>query len=89
MFHQTYMSIIIAQLRMVMKMMMWSVTSIEILDTFGMMITNSPGEGVLSGQGDPTVGVGSQALPIPMKDCGSECGESGGLVGSRQVHSKT
>ena len=27
----------------------------KILDTFGMMITNSPGEGVLSGQGDPTV----------------------------------
>ena len=51
-------------------MMMWSVTSIEILDTSSMMITNSPGDGVASGLVDCTVGVGSQALPIPMKDCG-------------------
>ena len=34
----------------------------------------------MSEQADPTVGVGSQALPIPMKDCGSKFGESGGLV---------
>ena len=54
-----------------------------------MMINNSPGEGVASGQADPAVGVGSQALPIPMEDCGSESGESGGLVGGGQVHGKT
>ena len=54
-----------------------------------MMITNSPGEGVASGQADPTVGVGSQALLIPVEDCGSDSGESGGLVGGGQVHGKT
>ena len=57
----------------------------EILDTFGMMITNSPGKGVASGQADPTVGVGSQVQPIPIEDCGSESGESRGFVGGRQV----
>ena len=39
---------------------------------------------VVSGQADPNVGVGSQVLPIPMEDCGSESGESGGWVGPQQ-----
>ena len=56
----------------------------KILDMSGMMITNSPGEGVASERADPTVGVGSQVLPIPTKDCGSKCGESGGLVGHQE-----
>ena len=43
----------------------------KILDMSGMMITNSPGEGVASRQADCAVGVGSQVLPIPVKDCGS------------------
>ena len=51
--------------------------------------TNSRGEGVESGQADHTVGVGSQVLQIPVKDCGSESAESGILVGGGQVHSKT
>ena len=46
-------------------------------------------EGVASGQADPAVGVGSQVLPVLLEDCGSESGESGGLVGGRQVHYKT
>ena len=54
-----------------------------------MMITNTPGEGVASGQADLTVGVGSQALLIPVEDCGSDSGDSGGLVGGGQVHGKT
>ena len=72
---------------MMMMMTMWSVIKYlyKILDTSGMTITNSPGEGVASEHADPDVGVGSQALPIPVKDCGSKCGESGGLVGDRQV----
>ena len=52
-------------------------------------LPTSPGEGVVSGQADPTVGLGSQALPVPIEDCGSESGESGGLVGGGQVHYKT
>ena len=41
---------------------------------------------VASGRGDPAMGVGSQALPVPMEDCGSESGESGGLVGGGQLY---
>ena len=44
---------------------------------------------VVSGQADPTVEVGSQALPIPVEDCGSDSGESGGLIGGGLVHGKT
>ena len=44
---------------------------------------------VASEQADPAVGVGSQVLPIPMKDCGSKCGESGGLLDGGQVIEKT
>ena len=40
-------------------------------------ITNSPGEGVASGQSDPTVGVGTYALPTPTVNYVSESGESG------------
>ena len=52
----------------------------EILDTSHVTITVSPGEGVASGQTDPAVGVGSQALPIPAGECGAESGEFGELL---------
>ena len=51
----------------------------EILDTSHVTITNSPGEGVASGQSDPAVGVGTQALPTPTDEYDSESGKSGGL----------
>ena len=40
---------------------------------------------VASGQSDPTVGVGTQGLPNPTDEYGSESSESGGLLkGSRR-----
>ena len=52
-------------------------------------ITNSPGEVVVSGRDDPTVGVGSQALPIPADECGAESGEFGELLRGGRSHGNT
>ena len=49
----------------------------EILDMSHVTITKSPGEGVASGQSDPTVGVGTHVLPTPTVKYMSESGESG------------
>ena len=52
----------------------------KILDISHITITNSLGEGVVAGQAEPTVGVGSQALPIPAGEYDKYSGESGGLL---------
>ena len=52
----------------------------KILDISHITITNSPGEGVGAGQAEPTVGVGSQALPIPGGEYDEYSGELGGLL---------
>ena len=60
----------------------------KILDTFHITITNSPGEGVGSGQAEPAVGVGSQVLPIPAGEYGEYSGESGGLLDGGTIDAK-
>ena len=52
----------------------------KILDISHITISNSPGEGVGSGQSEPAVGVGSQVLPIPTGEYDEYSGESGGLL---------
>ena len=52
----------------------------KMLDISHITITNSPGEGVGTGQVEPTVGVGSQELPTPMGEYEKFSGELGGLL---------
>ena len=88
--HSDYLSAIDALLWMVMRITKRSVANIsEILDTSHLTITNSPGEGVASGQADPAVGVRSQALPIPADECGVESGESSELLRGGRSHGNT
>ena len=50
------------------------------MDISHITITNSPRDGVGAGQAEPTVGVGSQALPIPGGEYDDYSGELGGLL---------
>ena len=52
----------------------------KILDILHITITNSPGEGVRSGRAEPTVGVSSQAVPIPTGEYEEYSAELGGLL---------
>ena len=56
-----------------------------VMDSYPDQVVIEKEESVVSERADPAAGVGTQVLPIPTKDCGSKCGESGGLVGGRQV----
>ena len=48
----------------------------KILDMSYVTITNYPGEGVVSGQSEPAVGVRTQALPTPTDTYDADSGES-------------
>ena len=50
----------------------------KILDVLHITMTNSPREGVGTGQAEPAVGVGSQALPTPTDVYVKYSGELGG-----------
>ena len=59
----------------------------NILGISHITITNSPGESIGSGRAEPSVGVGSQALPIHASEYGKHSAESGGLLdgGARNI----
>ena len=60
----------------------------KILDVSHITITNFPGEGVGTGQAEPTVRVGSQVLPTHMDEYEKYSGELGGLLDGGIKHNK-